>query len=174
MDIVAETIREFVNNALGVNLREMMIQIAATLVLFIVVRFFFWNHITNYLNKQNEAIKQAYDEAETSKTEAEALKLDAQKELEKIQASAKETLEEAKTRGKKQEQEIVKTAKASAVSIVKNAEEEVERLYDKAKESMQEEIISVATVMAEKVIQKEIDEEKYKSLLKEATDEVSS
>ena len=174
MDIVAETIREFVNNALGVNLREMMIQIAATLVLFIVVRFFFWNHITNYLNKQNEAIKQAYDEAETSKTEAEALKLDAQNELEKIQASAKETLEEAKSRGKKQEQEIVKTAKASAVSIVKNAEEEVERLYDKAKESMQEEIISVATVMAEKVIQKEIDEEKYKSLLKEATDEVSS
>jgi len=174
MDIVAETIREFVNNALGVNLREMMIQIAATLVLFLVVRFFFWNHITNYLNKQNEAIKQAYDEAETSKTEAETLKQDAQLEFEKIQLSAKETLEEAKSRGKKQEQEIVKTAKETAVSIVKNAEDEVERLYDKAKESMQDEIISVATVMAEKVIQKEIDEEKYKSLLKEATDEVSS
>jgi F-type H+-transporting ATPase subunit b len=174
MDIVTEAIREFVNGALGVNFREMMIQIASTLVLFIVVRFYFWNHITEYLQKRQDAMDQAYNEAESTQKEADQIKKEAEKALEETKMSAKQTLEEAKSRGKQKEQEIVQTAKANAATIKKNAEAEVDRLYEQAKGSMEEEIVSVATIMAEKIIQKELDEKKYKALLKEATDEVTS
>ena len=37
---------------------------------------------------------------------------------------------------------------------------------------MKKEIVTVATVLAEKIIQKELDEKKYASLVEEATKEV--
>ena len=51
-------------------------------------------------------------------------------------------------------------------------QKEIDNNVQKARNEINKEIVSVATVMAEKIIKKEIDQDLHKDLLKEATAEV--
>jgi len=174
MDNVAEAIRQFVNNSLGVNPIEMAIQIASTIVLFLVVKFFFWNHITDYLEKRKEAMNEEYTKAELASSKAGELQSQAETELQDIRQSAKGLYEEAKERGELERKNIVTKAKTEAERLVENAHAEMEQELIKVKNDINNEIVLVATLMAEKIIQKEIDPKKHKDLLKEVSREVRS
>jgi len=172
MENVANAIREFVNNALGVNLIEMVIQIASTLLLFLIVKHFFWNNITAYLEKRKDAMNEEYDKAKNAKDEAESLKELADSELKEIRLSAKGMYDDAKMRGEQERKVIVTDAKTDANRIVENAHQEVVSEIEKAKKDINDEIVSVATLMAEKIIGREMDETKHKDLIKEISKEV--
>jgi F-type H+-transporting ATPase subunit b len=174
MDRVAESIRQFVDSALGVSLEEMIIQISATLLLFLIVRFFFWNNITAYLEKRKEAMNEEYDQAKQANADAQSIKETTENELKEIRLSAKGLYDEAKDRGEVERKEIVLKAKADAKKIVDNAHKEINSEIEKARTSINDEIVSVATLMAEKIIKKEIDKDKHKELIDEVTEGVVS
>jgi len=174
MDQVAETIKTFVEGAIGVNLKEMVIQISSTLLLFLVVRYFFWNNITDYLEERKKHMADEYEEADKANLEAQALKDKAVNELTEIRVSAKGIIDEAKERGETERSTIVGNAKKEATIVIKNAHKEIESEIEKARTKINDEIVSVAVLMAEKVIKKEIDESKYKELLNEVNKEVIS
>jgi len=172
MEQVAEAIKVFVDGAIGVNLKEMVIQIASTLLLFLVVRFFFWNNITDYLEERKKHMATEYDEAEEANLEAQNLKEKAVSELSELRLSAKGVIDDAKERGEVERGEIVGKAKREASIVIENARKEIDSEIEKARTSINDEIVSVAVLMAEKVIKKEIDESKHKELLREVTKEV--
>ena len=174
MDNVAEAIRVFIDGAIGVSPKEMIIQIASTLLLFLVVRYFFWNNITNYLDERKNYMAQEYDEANVANLEAQSLKEKAVGELTKLRLSAKGIIDDAKERGEIERTGIVGNAKKEATIVMENAQKEIDSEIEKARTSINDEIVSVAVLMAEKVIKKEIDESKHKELLAEVTKEVIS
>lgn len=174
MDNVAEAIREFVNNSLGVNLIEMVIQISSTILLFLVVKFFFWNHVTDYLEGRKEAMNEEYNKAQLASKEAKELQVEAETKLHDIRQSAKTLYDEAKERGELERKNIVEQAKTEAERLVQNAHVEIEQELEKVKLDINNEIVTVATLMAEKIIQKEIDPKKHKDLIKSVTREVQS
>ncbi len=174
MDQVAETIKAFVEGAIGVSLKEMIIQISSTLLLFLVVRFFFWNNITAYLEGRKNHMADEYKEADVANLKAQALKKQAEKELTKIKVSAKEIIDEAKVRGEVERTLIIGNAKKEATVVLENARKEIDSEIEKARTKINDEIVSVAVLMAEKVIGKEIDEKKQKELLEEVNAEVIS
>jgi F-type H+-transporting ATPase subunit b len=172
MTEVARAIQEFVNNSLGVNLVEMVIQIASTVVLFLVVRFTLWHHITDYLDRRKAAMKEEYDTAKRTAQEAQQTKEQADQELHEIRQSAKTMYNEAKERGEAERQTIVQEAKQEATRLVEQAHEDIERDIEQAKSDINNEIVTVATMMAEKIIAREIDPKKHKDLIKDASQEV--
>jgi len=172
MEFVGEVIQGFVEGALKVSVREMAIQIASTLLLFLVIKFFFWNNITNYLEGRKEFMAKEFNEASEANELAQTIKADAQSELKEIRLSAKGIIEEAKERGEVERVGIVKNAKNEATIVMDNAKKEIDSEIEKARTKINDEIVSVAVLMAEKVIKKEIDESKHKELLAEATKEV--
>lgn len=174
MENVAEVIKKFVEGAIGVDPKEMAIQIASTLLLFLVVRFFFWNNVTNYLDERKSNMAKEYDEAEETNLNAQLIKEKADEELTEIRVSAKGVIDDAKERGEKEREKIVSTAKSEAVTVLENARKEIDSEIEKARASINDEIVSVAILMAEKVIKKEIDESKHEELLAEVNKEVIS
>lgn len=174
MDVVAETIKNFVESALNINPIEMLVQILATLILFLVVRFFFWNHITDYIEKRKQVMNEEYDQAKKANQDAQTIKESAEIELKDIHQSAKGFYEDAKERGERERKAIVTKAKGEATNLVDNAHKEINSEIEKARTTLNDEIVTVATLMAEKIIKKEIDEDKYKSLIDEVTKEVSN
>ena len=58
--------------------------------------------------------------------------------------------------------------------MVRDVKKEIESNIEKARNDINKEIVSVATLMAEKIIGKEIDEKKHKDMIKEATKEVAN
>ncbi|MCF7925856.1 MAG: F0F1 ATP synthase subunit B [Candidatus Izimaplasma sp.] len=168
----AEKISAFVNEALGVSFEEMAIQIISTVILFLVVRYFFWEKVTNYLETRHQEMTENYQEAEVTKKASEDLKKEAESELINIKESASEKYNQAKVRGEEKRKEIVDEAKKDAKKIIANAHKEVDSMVEKAKAEINDEIVSVATLMAEKIIEKEIDETKHKQWIEQATSEV--
>jgi len=172
MDKVAQAISEFIDNAINVNPIEMLIQVLATLLLFLVIRYFFWGNITEYLDKRKELMASEIENAQTKSREAEAVKVQAENELSEVRLNAKGILDEAKNRGEEERSKIVDKAKLEADKVLKNAKSEIESEVEKARANINDEIVSVATLMAEKIIKKEIDASKHKELIDDITKEV--
>jgi F-type H+-transporting ATPase subunit b len=162
------------NGAFGVNATEMLIQISATLILFLVIRFFFWNKVTDYLEGRKEAMVQEYNDAKNANDEAKNKRKEAADELTLIKQRSKSMMDDAKVRGEEERKVILVKAKSEADKMVVDAQKEIESNIEKARNNINTEIVSVATLMAEKIIGKEIDEKKYKDIIKDATKEVAN
>jgi F-type H+-transporting ATPase subunit b len=169
---VAGAIEEFVNQALGVNLIEMAVQIGSTIVLFLVVKFFFWNHVTDYLDKRKQEMKEEYETAARAKEEATSLKMEAEEELKEIRLTAKSIYEEAKERGEEERTRIVKEAKEHADRLLTQAHKEIEQEWENAKSDMQNEILEVASLLAQKALKQELDEVTQQRLISQISKEV--
>lgn len=176
---MGEAISGFVQDALGitdgafgVNATEMLIQISSTILLFLVVRYFFWNKVTDYLENRKTEMTSEYEEARKANLEAYGLKEEAEGELNSLRLSAKGVLDEAKIRGEEERKNILQKAKGEANKLVDDANKEITSNIEKARNSINTEIVSVATLMAEKIIKRELDDEKHKELIKEVTKEV--
>lgn len=176
---MGEAIQSFVEDALGitngvfgVNGTEMLIQITSTILLFLVIRFFFWNKVTEYLESRKQVMKEEYESARVANEEAQGMRVEAEGELNTIRLKSKDLIDEAKVRGEEERKAILQKAKSEADKLVTDANKEIQSNIEKARNSINDEIVSVATLMAEKIIKKEIDEKKHKDLVKEVTNEV--
>ena len=174
MEDFANSLSDFVLESIGVDITEMAIQILSTLLLFLVVKYFFWNNITEYLEKRKEVMATEYEDAKTANLEAISIKEQADAELTEIRLSAKGVIDDAKNRGELERTDIVKKAKNEAVVVISNARKEIDSEIEKARSNLNKEIVSVAVLMAEKVIKKEIDESKHQDLIKEVTKGVAT
>ena len=174
MEDFANSLSDFVLESIGVDLVEMGIQIGSTILLFLIVRHFFWNNITEYLEKRKVFMANEYEDAKNANLEAISLKEKAEGELTEIRLSAKGVIDDAKDRGELERTDIVKKAKKEARIVISNAQKEIDSEIEKARSNLNEEIVSVAVLMAEKVIKKEIDASKHKELISEVTKGVAS
>ena len=96
-------------------------------------------------------------------------------EYKEIAAKLKEAdaiLEEARRNGKAKEAEIIQEAKAEAARIVERGNREVELERKKALDDMKQEIVSIASLMAEKVVASSIDMKVQDELIEETLKEM--
>jgi F-type H+-transporting ATPase subunit b len=153
-----------VEQALGVNLLDMIVQITATIILMIIVKKFFWGRITEFLQKRNQYMENELIEAETTNQEALQLKETREAELKEIRDKSKDYFENAKTRGEEEKKRIIDHAKKEADVILANGRKEIEAERNKAKIELEKEVVSIASLMAEKVIGKKIDEREFQDV----------
>ncbi len=165
---LARAIERLVDTALGIDLMEMVIQIIATILLILVVKFFFWEKVTAFIESRREIMDQELTEATEKHEEAKTLKKEAEETFEKVKLEAKQLLEDAKSRGEDSRREIIAKAKDEATNIRKSAQKDLDQEIELAKGHIRNEIIEVASMLAEKVIAKEIDEATYERLIDES------
>lgn len=158
------SITDVINSALDFNLTQMLVQIIATLVLVLVVRFFFWNKITAFLTARQEFMAHEIDNAKVLNQEAKELKESALEERTEILVRSKEIIESAKTQGENEKSKIIQAAKEEATRLIQSKEEELEMEKERARADLRNEVIELAVVMAEKIIKKEVDGTNYTSM----------
>ncbi|MDC7242457.1 MAG: F0F1 ATP synthase subunit B [Sphaerochaetaceae bacterium] len=162
-----ESVSNAVENALGSSLSDVLIQIGATLILFLVVKFFFWNKITDFLNQRKEMMETEFASAKQANEEAIALQEKSNKEYQDLKAKSKGYIDRAKKRGEEERTNIIEKAKEDASKIITQAEQEIELEKKKAEADIKAEAVNLATIMASKIIEKEIDDKKYQDLATE-------
>jgi F-type H+-transporting ATPase subunit b len=172
MERVAQAIRDLVEIGLSIDPWEMLIQIVATVLLILVVKFFFWGKITAFIDARREFIDKELVEATERNEEASMLKAEAEKAFEQVKQEARQIIEEAKTRGEDSRRELIAKAKDEATNIKKSAQKDLAQEIEVAKTQIRNEIIEVASVLAQKVIDQEIDKQTYDRLIDQAIEEV--
>lgn len=137
------------------------IQICATILLFLAVRFFLWKPITKILETRRDAIDKDLNDAEVAKANAIEIESNAKAELEAARAKVKKMLDDAEKNANIKRDEIINQAKEEARVRMENLDAELEQEKKNMSEQIRKEIVDIAFAAAEKIVAKEIDQTKY-------------
>lgn len=141
-------------------------------ILFLVASYLLFNPVRDMLKKRQDGIKNELDAADEAKTEAEKLKLEYEDKLKNADKEVDQILSEARKKGLLREEQIVEEAKNEAARIIERANNEIELDKKRAVDDMKKEMIAVATMMAGKVVSKDIDTKVQESLVEETLNEM--
>ena len=145
----------------GSDVRDILIQLIATILLFVVIRFFFWKPITKILESRRDAIDKALDDANKSKENARQIEAELQEELSKAKTQVKELLDKAERDGNLRREAIINDAKEEARRRLENLEVELEQEKKNMEKDIKKQIVDIAFLAAEKIVAKEINQDKY-------------
>jgi F-type H+-transporting ATPase subunit b len=126
-------------------------------VLFTFLSYLLFNPVRSLLEKRRQRIADAQEEAKNERTEAIAYKEEYEAKLKEVDKEAQEILSEARKKALKNENQIVAEAKEEAARIIARAQKEAELEKKRALDDMKQEMITIASMMAGKVVAANID-----------------
>ena len=143
------------------QLMDLVVQLSATLILFIAIRFLFWKPITNILETRRAAIDKELEDAKIAKENAVLVEKDMRDELDKAKHHIKEMLDQAEKEANIRRDEIINSAKEEAKRRMDNLSLELEQEKKNMESDIKKEIVDIAFKAAEKIVAREIDQDKY-------------
>jgi len=141
-------------------------------ILFFALSYMLFNPVREVLEKRRQRIAGELKNAADDKEAAKAMKEEYEARLLEVKKEAEEILEDARKRAKQREAEIITEAREEADRIVTRGSREVELERKKALDDMKEQIISIASVMAGKVVAASIDTTVQDALIDETLKEM--
>ena len=144
---------------------DVLIQGIAIFVLFLFLSYVLFEPVKKVLNNRTEKIKNDIEDAKKDKEDAALMKAEYDEKLKAIDKEREEILANARKKALQRENEIVNEANAEADRIIKRANAEIELEKSKVSDDMRKEIVRVATAMAAKIIEQQIDESKQDALI---------
>lgn len=153
-------------------LADSVLTLIAVMVLFFCVGYFLFEPARKVLEDRQNRIKTDIDTAVQDKEEALALKSEYEEKLAQIDKEAEAILGEARKKALANEAKIVAQAKEEAARIIARANTEAELEKQKANDDIKKEIVTVASLMAGKIVAASIDETVSNSLIDETLKEM--
>ena len=160
---VADKISEIINDGLEIILNppggfvSVIIQLIATLILFLAVRFLLWNKITAVIEERKKNMDDAYKGKDDAIKASQDLALQMIKEEKDSREKGQLIIERAKQKSYVEAEEIIDKAKGDAKLRLDQAAAEIAMQRANAEDEIKKEIVDVAYLMAEKIVGKEIE-----------------
>jgi len=141
-------------------------------ILFLVASYLGVDMVRDFVKKRQDKIRGELEFAATEKQDAIALKEEYDAKLKAIDAERDEILGEARKRAKLQEDTIVSAAREEAGRITERANTQIELEKKKALEEVKQEMITIASLMAAKVVGGNMDTTIQDSMVEETLKEI--
>lgn len=152
-------------DVISINLWQMLVSLANLVILFLLVKKFLYKPVKKMLKNRQNTIEGDYAKANEAKQKALDDKKAYEDKLSEAHTEADGVIQSAVSIAKLRENEIIAEAKQRADGIIRKAEEDAALELKKAEESIKQEIVGVGTLLAKKILEKEIDEESNKELV---------
>ncbi len=153
-------------------LADTVLLMLAMLVMFTFLSYLLFNPVRDFLRKRQERIKSDIDSAQAEKEQAKVLKEDYESRIKNIQKEADEILAGARQKAMANAEEIKEKANEEAARILARAQSQIELDKKKAADDMKKQMISIASLMAEKVVGASMDTSTQDSLMEETLKEI--
>ena len=126
------------------------------IVLFLVLKKFFFEKVKNFMETRSNSIQDAFDSAEAVNRRADEKMQNYTKRIANVEAEGREIIRDAKIKADAQAREIIEDANKQATEIMNKAEKNIEREKQKAREEMRKEVAALAMLAAERIVEREI------------------
>ena len=153
-------------------LHDAVLSMIAVFTLFLVASHFLFNPVRDMMRKRQEKIKDELDDAKLNQEEAQRLKAEYEEKLRNVEKEAEEILSAARKKALANETKIIAEAKEEAARIRDRAITEAELEKKKVADDVKREMISIASVMAGKVVSASINTVIQDSLIEETLKEI--
>ena len=150
---------------ISVNLWQILISLANLVIIFLLLKKFFYQPVKNMLEKRQAEIDQRYSDAEMAQKCADENKAAWDEKMKIASSEANSILKIATATAEKRAEAIVSEAKEKAEGIVRRAETEAELELKKAADEVKREIVEVSGALTEKMLEREINSEDHRKLI---------
>lgn len=153
-------------------LADSTLTIIAVFVLFALMSYFLFNPARKMLGDRRQKIKDELDDAKENMEYAHSLKEEYESKLKDIDKEAQVIMSEARKKALASENQIIAQAKQEAARIMERARMEAQLEKQKMADDVKREMISIASMMAGKVVSASIDTSVQESLIDETLKEM--
>ncbi|MGL4451303.1 MAG: F0F1 ATP synthase subunit B [Sarcina sp.] len=155
-----------------IHLSTVIITIINCIILFLILKHFFWGKIASAINERQKDIVDILDNADMKFKEGKEFSRTNKALLDGAKEEGKKITEVRKRQADKIYDEILESAREEASAIRKRAENDIARELDKAKFEIKEQVIELALVVSQKALDKKLDEAEHRRLIDSFIDEV--
>ena len=142
------------------------------LVLFTALSYILFNPVRDLLEKRKQRIMEEQETTKREKQEAIAYKEEYDQKLQNVNKEAEEILSAARKKAMKNENKIVAEAREEAARMMARANTEIELEKKQALDDIKQEVITLASMMAEKMVTASMDADVQESLIDDTLQEI--
>ena len=157
---------------ISVNIWNVLISLLNLLIIFFIIKKLLFKPVKKVLDQRQGQVGKLYDDANAAKELAEKEKEQYDEKLAAAHDEAVGIVSAAKERAERLGDEIVSEANRKATGMIKRADEEIAQQRKKAMNEIKEDISNISVDIAEKVIEREIDERDHKELIDKFISEI--
>ncbi|MCH5333950.1 MAG: F0F1 ATP synthase subunit B [Agathobacter sp.] len=151
---------------------DVILLAVAVFFLFLLMSYLLFNPARKLLKERQDRIAGEINDAKADKESAAALKAEYEAKLKDVDKEAEAILADARQKAIKNEAKIIAEAKEEASRIIKRAQDEAELEKKHAMDEMKQEMITIASMMAKKVVTASIDPQIQSTLVDETLREM--
>lgn len=141
-------------------------------ILFFALSYFLFNPVQKALADRKNKIKNEIENAKKQEADALELKAEYEKKMDDVRKEVENIMSEAKKNADRQVEEKISAAKLEAANIVARGHNEVEQEKAKAVEDLKNQVISISTLLATKIIKENVDAKREDELFDETMKEI--
>ncbi len=159
-------------DVISVNIWDVVYAIANLALIFFIFKKLLFKPVRKILDKRQGEVENIYTTAEQIKLEAETSKAEYEERIAGAKQEAGDIIRAAHERAGRLEDEIIGNAHAEAESIMRRADAEIAQERKKAVNELKDEISSISVDIAEKMLEREIDEKTHEELISRFIEEM--
>jgi F-type H+-transporting ATPase subunit b len=144
------------------------------LLLCFVLAKFAWKPLIKMLDDRENMIRRSLEDAEKAKLELESLNQESEAITAKARSEAQSILAQSKSVAEKVKEDTITKAKEQAIKIRDDAKKQILVEKDKAIADIKQEVVNLTLLVAEKLINKNLNDADNKLLIEESLKKVKS
>lgn len=153
-------------------LSDSLLTIIAVFVLFLILSYNLFNPARKILEERKNRIQNDITTAQNDKDAALAMKEEYESKLKEVDKEVEQILSEARKKALDNENKIIADARKEAAAIIQRANVEAELEKQRVVDEVKQEMVSIASIMAGKVVAANIDTTIQESLIDETLKEI--
>lgn len=150
---------------ISVNLWQILISLCNLVIMFLILKKFLFKPVEKLIAERQSEVDRRYAQADEAKAAAEADRDEWAQKMETAQSEADEIIQKAVQTAQYRQDTIVAEAKTRADGIVRAAETEARLEKERAMAEVRHEIVDVSTVLAEKLLAREVNADDHRVLV---------
>lgn len=148
------------------DLPGVLVQLAATLILFLNVRHFLYKPVKELLEKRQNFIEKSIKDSEYANAEAQRIKAEYETKILEAKQESSEIISKARSYGEDIKNKAIQESKELAKIEYEKGVQALETEKIKVMKSMNDEIADLAIIAAEKVLREKVNTDTDKNLVK--------
>ena len=157
---------------ISVKLWQILISLCNLLLIFLLVKKFLFKPVKKMIAERQAAVNEQLDAATEDRKLAAAQKAEWGEKMSTADRAAEEIVENATITANRRSEAIVEKAKEKADGMLRQAETQIELDRQKAGAQIREEIVTISTALAEKMLEREINTDDHRQLISSFMQEI--
>lgn len=151
---------------------QIVTHVIGFIIAVLLLKRYAWSGLLGFIEKRRQTIATSFEEIDKGREEVAEEKARLDKELEGIEATRREKIQEAAREAEALAGEIKDDARQEAIAEREKAKHDIDIELDKANEVLKDRIIESVLTATEKLIGERLDREKHNKLINDFLDNV--